>query len=712
MGQARFVVFAVAAASLVGCVQPKNPDELPLPAAIPRAVEATAEEPQQPADRREFAKQALSLLEEKRYDESVSALHAVIPQYPEVAPFLRLRVVEAETARGNVQAAIAAASEIVALGQTSAVTVARLRLPALYAQTGDTAATDTAWQQASQIAIDELTEGDMVAMATALAKAGRADLAAKTRMRLLSDYTGGRYTEQTYDFLKSEIAALPVAEKLALAGKLSRANRYDQALDLFSQIPGDLPEARATRLRALFNSRNYAQLLEETKEVKLADPGLLLLRARAAWRDDKPQEMLAGLDQIETEFPTSKEALEAKIIRAKYYVTDVVDHPKSLDNLAKAIEAGAFGNDGENLWNLGFTHTLAGNTDEALKTFDRYIRSYPDGDWKTNSLFWSAKIYDKLGRTAERDAKAAQLVAEYPYSYYAYRVKELWGTAHPTGSSGSSVPRGSSGSSGSSEGTAFPDIEAELAKVNDPRLMMVEELLAIGLNRAAAREMKVVASQYAANPGVQFLLADVYVRGGEPFKANTVLQRQFRQFVRHGGTNIPDRFWQILFPLAYWDTLQAEGRRRGLDPYLLASITRQESGFEPTTVSNAGAVGLMQIMPEEASRIGQAGGLGEVTRQDLFDPAKNIAVGAAEFSQKLAIWNGNHILAIASYNAGERAVGTWIEKTPIDDPDLFIESIPYAETRLYVKTVTRNRSEYRRIYESSMAVQQQATATQ
>ena len=191
------------------------------------------------------------------------------------------------------------------------------------------------------------------------------------------------------------------------------------------------------------------------------------------------------------------------------------------------------------------------------------------------------------------------------------------------------------------------------------------------------------------------------MRGGEPFKANTVLQRQFRSFVRHGGTNIPQRFWQILFPLAYWDALQAEGQRRGLDPYLLASITRQESGFEPSTVSNAGAVGLMQIMPEEAARIAAAGELGSVTREDLFDPEKNIAVGAAEYAQKLAAMNGQHTLAIASYNAGEEAVGTWLEKTAIDDLDLFIESIPYAETRLYVKTVTRNRFEYRRIYESS-----------
>ncbi|HEX7807315.1 MAG TPA: transglycosylase SLT domain-containing protein, partial [Thermoanaerobaculia bacterium] len=409
------------------------------------------------------------------------------------------------------------------------------------------------------------------------------------------------------------------------------------------------------------------------------------------WRDDQRPDFLAGLARLEKEFPTSPQAAEARIQRAKYYVTDSVDYAKAIDDLSKAIDSGALGSDGENLWNLGWTYTLWGKDDDALRTYDRYIRSYSDGDWKTNSLFWSAKTLDRLGRTAERNAKARQIVDEYPFSYYAYRAKELWPEI-------AAMPATSATS-------IFPDIDAEVAKVDDPRFTIVDELLEIGLNRAAAREMKVVAAKYADNPGVQFLLADVYVRGGEPFKANGVLQRQFRSFIRHGGANIPQRFWQILYPLAYWETIRGEAERRSLDPYLVASIIRQESGFEPTTVSNAGAVGLMQIMPAEAMRIGTDGGLGAITRDDLFDPTKNIAVGAAEYSQKLALMNGNHILAIASYNAGEAAVGTWLERTPLSDPDVFVESIPYAETRLYVKTVTRNRSEYRRIYETQSEAQ-------
>jgi soluble lytic murein transglycosylase len=196
------------------------------------------------------------------------------------------------------------------------------------------------------------------------------------------------------------------------------------------------------------------------------------------------------------------------------------------------------------------------------------------------------------------------------------------------------------------------------------------------------------------------------VHGGEPAAANAILQRRFRDVVRHGGADVPLRFWQILYPLSYWDDIRAEASKRSLDPYLVASIIRQESGFEPAVVSHAGAVGLMQIMPPEAGRIATQAGIEGITREKLFDPVTNIAVGAAEYSQKLAAAGGNPILAIAAYNAGEEAVGKWLARTPVDDVDLFIEAIPYAETRLYVKSVTRNRFEYRRIYEGSSSISQ------
>jgi soluble lytic murein transglycosylase-like protein len=642
-------------------------------------------------------------IEQKRFDEAVATLSLAADEWPSIAPFLRLRIVEAEQQRGNVPSAIAAATQIIATsGSTSASTIARLRLPGLYAQTGDATSTDAAFQQVVAAPLDELSEGEFVTLAATLEKAGRQDLATAIRMRLLGDYPQGRFTERTY----GQIASLPdspldrlsLDETTALASRLAKEDHYDEALALLGRSGKRFPEAtkspmyRTVRIRALFNSRHYSELLAETAGEKL-DPALTLTRARAAWRAGNAQELLAGLRQVEKDAPSSKEAADARLLRAKYYTTDETNYETAIGNLEQAISAGAVGNDGENVWTLGWTYFLAGRDDAALRIFTQYLQDYPDGDYRTNSLFWSGKIYAKRGDAAARDAKFAQLIAEYPFSYYAYRAKELGGQAIP--------PVVTGGQAGLPVLQTFPDVEAETARANDPRVQVAGDLASIDLMRDATREMKLVAAAHPDNLGLAFALADLYVRAGEPFKANGVLQRRFRQFVRHGGSNIPERFWQILFPLNYWDAIRAEAAKRNVDPYLLASIIRQESGFEPTTVSNAGAVGLMQIMPAEAAQIATRAGIDGVDRQSLFDPSTNIAVGAAEYAQKLATMQNNPTLAIAAYNAGEDAVGRWLAKTPLDDPDVFIESIPYAETKLYVKTVTRNRSEYLRIYEGA-----------
>jgi soluble lytic murein transglycosylase-like protein len=621
-----------------------------------------------PPDKRELAKQALAA-------NDPALLRQAAEAYPEVAPWLKLRIGDA-----------AALTEIIQqTPASSAATVARIRLAGL--QPERLADTDT-------IPIDELTEEDFVNLGKALPP----DLANKVRLRLLMQFPQGRFTEQTYDFLAqanpSPLDALTLDESLRIATQLGRFDRYDRAFDMLRRINARFPnagtskEVRAVRYRALFNSRQYDRLLAETDPAALTDPDLILLRARAAWRAGRPKEFLAGLDRV-------PQSTESELLRSKYYSSDEINYDIALLNLERAVDAGAIGNEGENLWTLGWTYYLAKRSDDALATFKRYALQFPDGDYLTNSLFWSGKIYEQRGERELRDAAWHELESKFPYSWYSYRARELAG--EPV-TAPNDVPNGN----------VFPDVAGQLASINDPRLVSIRELMSIGLYRDAVREMKIVAAAYPDNAGVQFMLADLYVQGGEPFKANGVLQRKFRQFVRHGGSGVPHRFWEILFPLSYFDTIKAEAEKRQLDPYLIASIIRQETGFEPTTVSNAGAVGIMQIMPAEAATIAAQAGLPTPTRQDLFDPKVNIAIGAAEFAQKLAALNGNPILAIAAYNAGTDVVGKWIAQQPVDDVDSFTETIPYAETRLYVKTVSRNRFEYRRIYEGVGSTSQQS----
>ena len=666
--------FAWVALLVVACSK-TAPPAIPVPAPVPVPVPESAPAPAptaapQPASPRELARLALA-------KQDVKALMQAADADPIVAPWLRLRIASLTQ---NKDEAIAALKTILQeTPASSAAVTARIRLAALVPE---------AYADTASIPIDEFTEEEFVKLAKA-----RADVANAIRMRLLTEYPQGRFTEQTYDFLAkaspSPLDALDFDASLRIANQLANRDRYDQALDLFKRIAARFPNAgtqaayRAAPMRALFHSRHYTELLAEPKP---ADPALQLVRARAAWRLGQNDEFLNSLAQIIK--AGGKEASEALVLRSKFYTSDEPRLDLAANDLQAAIDNGNLGSDGENLWTLGWTDFLAKRFDDALQTFDRYQQRFPDGDYLSNSLFWAGKIYDRLGDRVKRDAKWHELEAKYPYGYFSYRARELAGEAPAAPSE-------------VANGNVFPNIDALIASANDPRLDAVRELAAIGLYPEATAEMKRVAAAYPTNQGLAFMLADLYVQAGQPFAANNVLQRRFREFVRHGGSGVPHRFWEILFPLAYWDSIKSEAEKRQLDPYLIAAIARQESGFEPSTVSNAGAVGIMQIMPVEAAAIAAEAGLPPVSREQLFDPATNIAIGAAEFAQKLARTNGKLVPAIAAYNAGEEAVGKWIAQTPVDDVDLFVESIPYAETRLYVKTVSRNRFEYRRIYENS-----------
>lgn len=636
---------------------------------------------------------ALALLgllyeQQKRSDDAIKTLSLAADSDALAAPWLRLRVAALQTAAGKNDDAIAALRRIVQeTPASSAATTSRLRLAALVPE---------AFADTASIPIDVFTEPEFVKIANA-----RPDVAPQIRMRLLTEFPQGNYTEETYAYLAksspSPLDALSFDDALRIANQLASRDRYDQALDLYKRISQRFPSAanqaayRAARIRALFHSRHYTELLADPQP---KDPALQLVRARAAWRVGQNDAFLAGLAKIIDADSASKEASEALVLRSKFYTSDQPRLDLAARDLQQAIDNGNVGNDGENLWTLGWTYFLAKRFDDALMTFDRYQQRFPDGDYLSNSLFWAGKIYDRLGDRVKRDAKWHELESKYPYGYFSYRARELAGEAPLAPSD-------------IANGNVFPDVEGQLAAVNDPRIDAVRELAWLGLFTDATAEMKRLAAAYPTNLGVQFMLADLYVQAGQPFNANNVLQRRFRDFVRHGGSNVPHRFWEILFPLQYWDTIKSEGEKRQVDPYLIASIIRQESGFDPNDVSNAGAVGIMQIMPAEATAIATAAGMPAPTREQLFDARTNIAIGAAEFAQKLAKVGGNPILAIAAYNAGEDAVGKWLAQTPVDDVDLFVESIPYAETRLYVKTVSRNRFEYRRIYENAAGYSQQ-----
>ena len=132
--------------------------------------------------------------------------------------------------------------------------------------------------------------------------------------------------------------------------------------------------------------------------------------------------------------------------------------------------------------------------------------------------------------------------------------------------------------------------------------------------------------------------------------------------------------------------LERAGQRASLAPSLLAAVARQESRFSAAVHSPAGAVGLLQLMPETAAELAGR----PLANHELEDPERNANLGASYLSQLLRQWRGNPLLAVASYNAGPGAVAGWRQPDPQRWPELWVEAIPYPETRLYVKKVLGN----------------------
>ena len=157
------------------------------------------------------------------------------------------------------------------------------------------------------------------------------------------------------------------------------------------------------------------------------------------------------------------------------------------------------------------------------------------------------------------------------------------------------------------------------------------------------------------------------------------------------------RVLRAIYPWPFRDVLTAEAAEFGLDPYLVAALIRQESNFEISARSRAGARGLMQVMPGTARQAARRMGL-DWSDHMLHLPDANMHVGAAHLSALLRNYKGDLVLTLAAYNAGQTPVARWRRFPEARDPALFVERIPYAETRGYVRSVLRNLSMYRVLY--------------
>jgi soluble lytic murein transglycosylase len=199
----------------------------------------------------------------------------------------------------------------------------------------------------------------------------------------------------------------------------------------------------------------------------------------------------------------------------------------------------------------------------------------------------------------------------------------------------------------------------------------------------------------AASPATTLAVGATLLGRGEAPRAIR-LGWHLVEMARDSGSG-DERGYALVYPLLRRDVLLARARENKLDPALVAAVIRQESGWNPRAESGAGARGLMQVMPSVGRQIAQSRGYPIWDPALLFDPDVSLELGSAHLRAALSQYS-TLPRALAAYNAGASRVQRWAKRLGANDAELFIERIPFVETRDYVRIVMRNAELYRALY--------------
>jgi len=354
-------------------------------------------------------------------------------------------------------------------------------------------------------------------------------------------------------------------------------------------------------------------------------------------------------------------------------------------------------------WRASWLTYRQGLYADAAHLFDEQIRLYPGAAETVAAIYWRGRLYET------QDHKPAQAAADYRallrayqrffYGQMAQQRLAAMGDAPPVDQPAQQAQLDRF------QAQPVPVLE-ESFPVESPHLAKARLLANAGLNDYIAQE---IGADPDSSSWSALAEGQIYASYGEHFRALRALRRALPSATTASIKSIPLPYWRILFPEPWWETIEAESAKNNLDPYLVASLIRQESEFNPSAISPANAYGLMQLLPSVGKSMAHEEGMKNFQTFQLLDPATNIRLGTRYLRQTLNRFGGVKEYALAAYNAGGERVSDWQAGEHNEGIDEFVESIPFSETRIYVENILRDIAAYRAIDE--FAASQNKTAT-
>lgn len=394
--------------------------------------------------------------------------------------------------------------------------------------------------------------------------------------------------------------------------------------------------------------------------------------------------------RVADEFPTESWSDQALNELATDFIRN--DDDETADTVFREIlkknPRGAFSE--RAAWKVGWRAYRERQYRETINYFERAAADFPRSDYRPALLYWAGRAHEALNERTLADERYTLTTADYLNTYYGrLAVVRMNGRR-------------------AASRVISPRTEAAPSLLPPPpNEATIRALLEIGAFEPALNEVRYAERAWGDSPALQATEAWIFVQLGRSESGTrrfnlirgsmTTMKRAYPQYMAAGGEELPRDVLSVIYPLDYWDLIQKYARQYQLDPFLVAALVAQESTFVRDIRSSANAYGLMQLIPPTARAYARKLNLRYSTTM-LTNAESNVRMGTLYLSDKIKEF-GDVYLALASYNAGERAVRRWVSERPdVSEQDEFIDDIPYPETQNYVKKILGTAEDYRRLY--------------
>ncbi len=394
---------------------------------------------------------------------------------------------------------------------------------------------------------------------------------------------------------------------------------------------------------------------------------------------------IAGVRRLVTDFPESTWAADALDALATHHIladedaaaarvfTEIFDRFPGSERADRAA------------WKAGWYAYRQNDYAEAIRIFERAAAEMPRSTTRPAWLYWAGRAHAEAGNRGAFEQRHRLVLDDYAQSYYGRQSARLLGAKPPVFAVARAADRRSTRSTEETARDAFPNG------------MVIHRLLRAGLYDDAMGEMQAAERAWGTTPALQATIAWTTRQKGDLLRASVLMKRAYPQYLSREGASLPPDVLRVTYPVSYWSLIKKYSAAHKLDPYLIAALIAQESGYNPDARSGAGAVGLMQIVPATGRAWARKLGIGRFTTHSLTVPETNIRIGTAYFADQVVRLGSVHA-ALAAYNAGPTPARRWSAANAGLARDEWIDDIPYPETQFYVKRILGTAEDYRALY--------------